>query len=67
MTDKMPVNAIYCTEKDVMKMTALSRGGIRSQMENNAFPKPVKFGKAIRWKIESVMQWLDLQEKKANV
>lgn len=60
-----PVNMDYLDLAQVKELTHLSRTNIYLKIQNNQFPKPLKFGeRKVRWKAQDVNKWL--QKRKTS-
>ncbi|WP_193178050.1 helix-turn-helix transcriptional regulator [Oricola nitratireducens] len=49
---------------EVMALTGMCRSRIYEQIANgeNLFPKPVKIGRASRWPLSEVVDWIEQQK-----
>ncbi|MDE2623741.1 MAG: AlpA family phage regulatory protein [Betaproteobacteria bacterium] len=43
---------------EVMKMVNISKSQIYQLMHDKAFPAPLKLGRASRWKLSSILEWI---------
>lgn len=49
----------YMTAKDVSKLLNISEKTIYNWASRKRFPKPIKFGRAVRWKRTDVLSALE--------
>ena len=54
---------ILLTRHEVQDMLKCSRSALYSWMENAAFPKPKKLGRANRWFQVEIEEWVALQPR----
>lgn len=62
----MQTTQIYLTAQEVAQRLGVSRSGIYSLMNSSCFPRPVKFGRLSRWKVDDLNQWLKTRENPTN-
>lgn len=48
--------------KDVIAVTKVCRSTLWKMVKDGRFPKPIKLGRDLRWKPETVQSWLDSLE-----
>ena len=55
------------TCKDIQALGIAGRTKLYFMVKNGDFPKPLKYGRAIRWRKIDVEDWLKYQAQKANI
>lgn len=53
----------YATAKEICELCNISKTSVHTLSKLGKFPKPIKFGRAVRWNMEHVKAWLEQQEK----
>lgn len=53
------------TIDDLSMILKIDKKGAYSRLEKGQLPKPLRIGKSLRWRAESVRKWIEEQEKKA--
>lgn len=48
--------------KAVEEMLKFKRGWIYRKIKEGAFPEPVKIGRATRWKLSTIQNWINEQK-----
>lgn len=52
--------------EDLKEITRLSESKLRQMICEGQFPKPIKFGRAARWMMEDVEEWIRTAAKDRN-
>ncbi|WP_386692522.1 MULTISPECIES: helix-turn-helix transcriptional regulator [unclassified Lonepinella] len=63
MTDETITLSVYATAKEICKLLHLSRAKLYTMANAGEFPPPLKLGRALRWRVSTVKNWLDQQEQ----
>jgi len=53
----------YASAKEICTLFNISKQTIHRLSQGGKFPKPIKFGRCLRWNVESVKNWLNQQEQ----
>lgn len=56
----MEITVKFLTVKDVSELLKLSRSTIYEAFPVGRFPKPEKFGKASRWRVDNLEEFIEL-------
>lgn len=56
-----PTTQVLADEKEVGQIVGFSRSKIRVMLAAGEFPKPLKLGRSVRWRIADVHRWIDQQ------
>ena len=51
------------TIDDLSKLLKIDRKGAYARLEKGQLPKPLRIGKSLRWRVESVRKWIEDREK----
>ena len=55
------------TRHQVEARCAISRSEIYKLMERSAFPRPVRIGRAVRWRSDDIAEWMSSLPKDDDV
>jgi predicted DNA-binding transcriptional regulator AlpA len=53
------VEIVFLTMKDLVRILKVSRSTINSWIKDGKFPKPEKFGRLSRWRLEVILKFID--------
>lgn len=56
-----PTTQVLADVKEVGRIVGFSRSKVHVMLEAGEFPKPLKLGRSVRWRIADVHRWIDQQ------